>query len=107
MDKFAEWFAKSPVASWLRAFAACLILAAVVSLEQKGLPGALADWQTWVTAALVASLPTLARIINPADTLSLPVRGGDGGVATGLVVSVMVGAGLAVLAAVALVAALS
>lgn len=69
MSRFQQWFATSKLASWGRAFVACLILAAVVSIEQKGVGGAFSDWQTWVTAALVATLPTLARVINPADPL--------------------------------------
>jgi hypothetical protein len=66
MDKFWLWYASSPIASWARVFLALVIAAAVGSwaLADKI---SLAEWQTWVIAALVATLPTLTRALNPAD----------------------------------------
>ena len=63
---FREWFASSPLASWLRVFGAVIISAAIADWSTKGTID-LGAWQTWVIAGLVSALPTAMRFLNPAD----------------------------------------
>lgn len=63
---FREWFATSPLASWLRVFAAVILSAAVADWSTKGSID-LGSWQTWVIAGLVSALPTALRWLNPSD----------------------------------------
>ncbi|MEN6306040.1 MAG: hypothetical protein ABFD96_25165 [Armatimonadia bacterium] len=66
MPTFADWFARSPLASALRVFAAVVLTLAVTQWVTNGSID-FAAWQTWVIAALASVAPTLARWINPAD----------------------------------------
>lgn len=66
MPTFADWFARSPLASALRVFIAVAISMAVADWVANGSIN-LASWQTWVIAALSSCLPTVLRYINPAD----------------------------------------
>jgi len=63
---FREWFATSPLASWLRVFGAVILSAAVADWSTKGTID-FGSWQVWVISALVSGLPTLLRFFNPAD----------------------------------------
>lgn len=63
---FQEWFATSPVASWLRTFAA-IILAMFIADGADIFAVDAADLKLWVAAALSASLPAVVRWLNPAD----------------------------------------
>ena len=63
---FRDWFAGSPIASWLRVFAAVILSAAVADWSTKGSID-LGSWQTWVIAGLVSALPTALRWLNPSD----------------------------------------
>lgn len=66
MDTFRSWFAESPLASWARAFAAIVITLAVAEWVAKG-SISVDSWETWVIAALSATVPTILRWLNPAD----------------------------------------
>ena len=63
---FREWFAASPLASWLRVFAAVILSAAVADWATKGTID-FGSWQVWVISALVSALPTAVRYLNPSD----------------------------------------
>ena len=63
---FREWFATSPLASWLRVLAAVILSAAVADWSTKGTID-LGAWQAWVIAGLVSALPTAMRFLNPED----------------------------------------
>lgn len=65
---FQEWFANSPIASFLRSFAAIMISSAVTDFTSLG-SFEFKNWQAWAIAALVASVPPLLRWLNPQDTL--------------------------------------
>lgn len=66
MTSFESWFATSPLASALRVFAATVLALAVAAWVESG-SISLAQWQTWVIAALAASVPVILRWLNPAD----------------------------------------
>lgn len=66
MKTFESWFATSPLASALRVFAATVLALAVAAWVESGTIS-LAQWQTWVIAALAASVPVILRWLNPAD----------------------------------------
>ena len=68
MEKFLEWFASSPVASFLRTFAAILVASAVSDFAKVGAID-LSNYQAWIIAALVAAVPVLTRWLNPSDQL--------------------------------------
>ena len=63
---FKEWFAGSPVASWLRVFGAVILSAAVADWSTKGAID-FASWQVWVISACASALPTALRYLNPND----------------------------------------
>jgi len=63
---FESWFATSPLASALRVFVATVIALAVAAWVESGTIS-VAAWQTWVIAALAASVPVVLRWLNPAD----------------------------------------
>ena len=66
MNAFATWYAKSPLASTLRVFAAIIIAAAVADWSTKGSID-FTSWQTWLIAGAVSVLPAFTRALNPAD----------------------------------------
>lgn len=68
MENFQIWFASSPLASFLRHFAAIVIASAVAEFAQSG-AFVFGNWQSWLIAGLVAAVPTLLRWFNPADAL--------------------------------------
>jgi len=70
MKKFQVWFNESPFASYLRALVAVVISNAVVEFVRVG-HFDFTNWQTWGIGALAATLPTLLRLLNPADKLNL------------------------------------
>ena len=66
MPTFADWFARSPLASALRVFLAVALSMAVADWVASGSIN-LTSWQTWVIAALASAVPTVLRWLNPAD----------------------------------------
>jgi hypothetical protein len=63
---FQEWFATSPVASWLRSFLA-IILAMFLADGADLFAVELSDLRAWVAAGFAATLPVVVRWLNPAD----------------------------------------
>ena len=61
------WFAKSPIASFFRTFAALLLGLAVADWAAAAQIG-FANWRTWLLGALVAAVPVITRALNPEDT---------------------------------------
>jgi len=66
MPEFTDWFARSPIASAARVFAAVVLTLAVTQWVTNGSID-FAAWQTWVIAALASVVPTITRWLNPAD----------------------------------------
>lgn len=66
MSAFKEWFARSPLASWLRTFAA-IVLAMFIADGADVFAVDATDLRTWLAAAFAATLPTLVRALNPDD----------------------------------------
>lgn len=66
-EKFTQWFATSPIASFLRVFAALVISQAVADFVKIGNFN-FANYQLWIITALSASVPLILRWLNPADT---------------------------------------
>jgi len=66
MPTFTDWFARSPIASAARVFAAVVLTLAVTQWVTNGSID-FAAWQTWVIAALASVVPTITRWLNPAD----------------------------------------
>ena len=66
MPTFADWFARSPLASALRVFLAVALSMAVADWVANGTIN-LGAWQTWVIAALASAVPTVLRWLNPHD----------------------------------------
>jgi hypothetical protein len=66
MPTFTDWFARSPLASAVRVFAAVVITLAVAQWTANGSID-FASWQTWVIAALASSVPMVLRWLNPED----------------------------------------
>jgi hypothetical protein len=60
MSQFQIWFAKSPVASFLRVFVAGVLGWIVLNIDSLDIHPAIA-------IALVSSLPVLVSALNPAD----------------------------------------
>jgi hypothetical protein len=63
---FQEWFATSPVASWLRSFIA-IVVAMFIADGADLFAVELSDLRSWVAAGLAATLPVIVRWLNPAD----------------------------------------
>lgn len=61
-----EWFAYSPVASWLRTFVAVMLSAAVADWTTDGVIS-VDNWRTWLTAGAVSVIPVIVRWLNPVD----------------------------------------
>ena len=68
MTEFQKWFASSPIASFLRHFAAIVLASAVADFARLG-HFDLSNYQTWLIAALVSAVPPFLRWLNPADEL--------------------------------------
>jgi hypothetical protein len=66
MIRFESWFATSPLASALRVFAATVLALAVAAWVESG-SISLAQWETWIIAALASSVPVILRWLNPLD----------------------------------------
>lgn len=69
MSDFLKWFANSKVASYLRAFVAVVVSLAVAEFVKSGQID-FTSFESWIVAALGATLPTLLRLLNPQDALS-------------------------------------
>jgi hypothetical protein len=63
---FADWFATSPIASWLRTFVA-IILAMFIADGADIFAVDAADLRAWVAAGFAAILPVIVRWLNPQD----------------------------------------
>jgi hypothetical protein len=63
---FQEWFATSPIASWLRSFIA-IVVAMFIADGADLFAVELSDLRAWVAAGLAATLPVIVRWLNPAD----------------------------------------
>jgi hypothetical protein len=66
MPTFADWFARSPLASAGRVFIAVVLTLAVTQWATNGSID-FGAWQVWVISALASITPTLARWLNPSD----------------------------------------
>ena len=66
MPTFADWFARSPLASALRVFLAVLISMAVAQWVAVGSID-FGAWQLWVISAASSAVPTVLRYLNPQD----------------------------------------
>ena len=63
---FQEWFATSPVASWLRSFLA-IVIAMFIADGADLFAVELTDLRSWTAAAFAATLPVIVRALNPSD----------------------------------------
>jgi hypothetical protein len=63
---FQEWLATSPLASWLRTFAA-IILTMFIADGADIFAVDAADLKLWLAGAFAATLPAAVRYLNPAD----------------------------------------
>jgi len=70
MTNFQKWFAESLFASFLRSFLAIVIAQAVSDFARLG-RFEFGNFEAWLIAALVATLPVLLRVLNPKDELTL------------------------------------
>lgn len=63
---FADWFASSPIASWLRTFVAIILTLFIADgADIFGIDAT--DLRGYFAAALVATLPVVVRWLNPSD----------------------------------------
>lgn len=67
MYRFQQWLATSPIASTLRTFAA-IVLAMFLADGADLFAIDATDARSYIAAALAATLPTIVRALNPADT---------------------------------------
>jgi hypothetical protein len=63
---FVTWFAKSPIASFLRTFTATVLTLMLADWSSAGAVS-FDKWQSWAIAACAAALPVILRWINPQD----------------------------------------
>lgn len=68
MTRFQTWLARSPIASWLRTFAA-IVLAMFLADGADIFAVDAQDLRAWAAAGFVAVIPAVIRYINPADPL--------------------------------------
>ena len=66
MPTFTDWFARSPLASALRVFAAVVLTMALAHWTTTGTLD-FGAWQTWVIAAIASTVPMITRWLNPQD----------------------------------------
>ena len=66
MKSFWTWFARSPIASALRVFVAVVLGQMVTEWARVG-NFDFTNYKLWLITALVASVPTILRWINPED----------------------------------------
>ncbi len=66
-NNFLGWFADSPLAAFLRVFAATVITLAVAEFVRVG-SFSVGNWESWLIAALAAAIPPVLRWLNPADS---------------------------------------
>ena len=64
--RFQEWFATSPVASWLRSFLA-IVIAMFLADGADVFAVDATDLRAYAAAGLAATLPVVARALNPSD----------------------------------------
>ena len=63
---FVGWFARSPIASFLRTFTATVLTLMLADWSSAGAVS-FDEWQSWAIAACAAALPVVLRWINPQD----------------------------------------
>jgi len=66
VKSFESWFATSPVASWLRVFAA-VVLAMFIADGADVFAVDTTDLRAWLAAGLASALPLALRWLNPSD----------------------------------------
>lgn len=66
MDTFLKWFQSSPIASFLRVFAAVVLFQAMTDFVRLG-HFDFTNLETWLIAGLASALPTILRWLNPED----------------------------------------
>lgn len=66
MNDFLSWLASSPFGSWLKAFIAFVLGAAVVDWSSSG-SISLDTWQAWIIGGLAATIAPLINWLNSAD----------------------------------------
>jgi len=64
---FSEWFATSPIASWLRTFVA-IVIAMFIADGADIFNVTTDDLRAFLAAGFAAALPAIVRWLNPADT---------------------------------------
>lgn len=65
-EQFKQWFATSPIASFLRVAFALFVSQAMADFVKVG-SFDFSNINTWIITALAAAIPGLLRWINPAD----------------------------------------
>lgn len=65
-QSFGEWFATSPIASWLRTFAA-IVVAMFIADGADIFAVDATDVRAFLAAGFAATLPAVVRWLNPAD----------------------------------------
>ena len=68
MNTFWTWFARSPIASALRVFVAVVLGQMVAEWARVG-DFDFTNYKLWLITALVASIPTVLRWLNPEDKM--------------------------------------
>lgn len=63
---FADWFATSPIASWVRTFVA-IVVAMFIADGADVFAVDATDLRAFLAAGFCATLPAVVRYLNPAD----------------------------------------
>lgn len=63
---FPDWFATSPIASWLRTFVA-IVIAMFIADGADIFAVDSTDLRSWLAAGFAATLPMIVRWLNPQD----------------------------------------
>ncbi len=63
---FADWFATSPIASWLRTFVA-IVVAMFIADGADVFAVDATDLRAFLAAGFAATLPAVVRYLNPSD----------------------------------------
>ena len=67
MQKFLEWLAHSPIATFIKVFIATLLAAAVADWTDAGVID-FTDYRFWVCSAAISALPVIINWLNPQFT---------------------------------------
>lgn len=66
-NAFLKWFADSPIASFLRHFAAIFLSGMIAEFAKLGTFD-LSNWRVWAIAGIVAAAPAFLNWLNPKDS---------------------------------------